>query len=143
MPVLILAALSVILFIVTLILLGFAEAAETRKMKRLDLGAGGPFRVLSVGDAFEKEYAVLWETQIPALCLISAAGRRGVPEQRLLTMYRRTAKRYPELYDGTCFQQWLEFLEGAELVSAHEKRVVITPQGQKFLKYRVNVKVAA
>lgn len=143
MPVLILAILSVVMFLVTLVLLGFAEAAEAKRMKSIDRAIGTPFCVLSVCDAFEEEYAALWETQIPALCLIAAAGKRGVSRQQLLSLYRRLSRRYPELYDGTCFQQWLEFLESAELITVREKRVLITPQGQDFLKYRVSIRAAA
>lgn len=144
MPVLILALLSVVLFIVTLVLLGFAEAAENRKMRMLDImDDGSPFRVLSVCDAFEPEYAVLWETQAPALRLIAAAAKRGVPRQALLTQYRRTSRMFPELYEGTSFQQWLEFLQRSELVTVGEGRVYITPQGTEFLRYRVETKVAA
>ncbi len=143
MPVLILAVLSVVLFLVTLVLLAFAEAAEARKIKRVDVADPGPFRVLSVCDAFEPEYAVLWATQTPALCLIAGAGTRGVSKQQLLSLYRRSSKQYPELYDGSGFQQWLEFLEDAELIDIRDNKVQITPQGKEFLKYRVDVKVAA
>lgn len=144
MPVLILAVLSVVLFICTLVLLGFAEAAEARKMRRLDLVSdnGSPFRVLSVCDAFEAEYAILWETQISALSLIAAAPR-GVPRQQLFAVYRRVSCQYPELYEGSCFQQWLQFLESEELVVVRDNRIQITPQGREFLKFRVETKVAA
>ena len=144
MPVLILALLSVVLFIVTLVLLGFAEAAENRKIRLLDIvDDGSPFRVLSVCDAFEAEYAVLWETQAPALRLIAAATKKGIPKQALLTQYRRTSRIFPELYEGTSFQQWLDFLQRSELVSVREGRIFITPQGSEFLRYRVETKVAA
>ncbi len=144
MPVLILALLSVVLFIVTLVLLGFAEAAENRKMRTLDiLDDGNPFRVLSVCDAFEPEYAVVWETQAPALRLIALANKKGIPKQALLTQYRRTSRMFPELYEGTSFQQWLDFLQRSELVSVRAGRVFITQQGTEFLRYRVETKVAA
>jgi hypothetical protein len=144
MPVLILALLSVILFVVTLVLLGFAEASEARKMRNAEASLEGtPFRVLSVCDAFEPEYAVLWETQAPALRFVAAAGAKGVSRPNLYAFYRRTAGRYPELYEGSSFKQWLEFLEASELIYDRAGRVGITPQGSEFLRFRVETKVAA
>lgn len=144
MPVLVLAILSIVTFFVTLVLLGVAEWSEARQVRNADaLAEGTPFRVLSVCDAFEQEYAVLWETQAPALRLIAQAGPKGVARQRLFILYRRAATQFPELYDGTSFRQWLGFLEHAELVSLRESRVVITPVGLQFLRYRVETKVAA
>jgi hypothetical protein len=144
MPVLMLALLSVILFIVTLVLLGFAEASEARKLRMVDaLADGSPFRVLSVCDAFEPDYAVLWETQAPALRLVATAGTKGVTRPQLFAFYKRAASRYPELYDGSSFRQWLQFLEGAELISVRDSRITITPQGLQFLRFRVETKVAA
>jgi hypothetical protein len=144
MPVLVLALLSVILFIVTLVLLGFSDASEARKMRMVDASVeGSPFRVLSVCDAFEPEYAFLWETQAPALRFVAAAGAKGVTRPQLFAFYRRAACQYPELYEGSSFQQWLEFLEGAELVFARDGRIGITPQGLQFLRFRVETKVAA
>ncbi len=144
MPVLILALISVVLFVVTLILLGFAEASEARKLRMADASAAGsPFRILSVCDAFEPEYAVLWETQAPALRFIATAGTKGVTRPNLFALYKRAACRYPELYEGSSFQQWLEFLECSELVSVRDGRIAITPQGLQFLRFRVETKVAA
>jgi hypothetical protein len=144
MPILILALLSVILFIVTLVLLGFAEASEARKMRMADVSLEGtPFRVLSVCDAFEPEYAVLWETQAPALQYVATAGAKGVTRPHLYAFYKRAACRYPELYEGSSFKQWLEFLEGSELIYDRGGRIGITPQGSQFLRFRVETKVAA
>ena len=148
MPVLILAIISVVLFVATLSLLGFAEFAETRKLRMMDAAAGGscPFRVLSVCDAFEPDYAVLWETQVPALRFIAAAGTKGVGRNQLYAFYRHAAACFPELYEGTGYQQWLDFLQEAELiklVALRENRIAITPQGVQFLRYRVETKVAA
>ncbi|HET8666343.1 MAG TPA: hypothetical protein VFM10_00085 [Terriglobales bacterium] len=144
MPVLILALVSLVIFIGTLILMGVANAAEERQLKRMSaLVPGAPFRVLSVCDAFESEYAILWETQVPALRLIASEGAKGVAIQRLHAFYERSSRRYPELYDGSSFQQWLGFLEQSELITATEHRVAITREGLEFLKYRVPTGVAA
>ncbi len=144
MPVLILALASVVVFVGTLVLIAFANMAEEHQLKRLDLNMpGAPFRVLSVCDAFEPEYAVLWDTQVPALKTIAAEGSRGLPLTRLRELYRCSARRYPELYDGCTFQQWLTFLEIAELITTTEHRAAITKEGIEFLKYRVPTRMAA
>jgi hypothetical protein len=144
MPVLILALASVVVFVGTLVLIAFANMAEEHQLRQLDLNTPGlPFRVLSVCDAFEPEYAVLWDTQAPALRLIAAEGNRGLPLNRLRSVYRTAARCYPELYDGCTFQQWLSFLELAELVTTTEHRATITKEGVEFLKYRVPTQAAA
>ncbi len=144
MPVLILALASVVVFVGTLVLIAFANMAEEHQLRRLDLNVpGAPFRVLSVCDAFEPEYAVLWDTQVPALRLIAGEGNRGLPLTKLREIYRASARRYPELYDGCTFQQWLTFLEIAELITTTEHRAAITKEGIEFLKYRVPTRMAA
>lgn len=146
MPVLILAVLSVILFVVTLVLLGFAEIAENKRKKKQAVGytdEGGPFRILSVCDAFEEEYAVLWETQAPALSLIASAGIKGASRKQLLAAYQRAAEQFPELYEGSCFEQWLEFLQNCELITVQQDRIHITPEGKEFLRFRVLTNTAA
>jgi hypothetical protein len=138
MPVLILALASVAVFVGTLVLIAFARMAEEQQLRRLDLNLPGtPFRVLSVCDAFEPDYAVLWETQVPALQVLAAEGNRGLSLLKLRDLYRNSARCYPELYDGTTFQQWLIFLELAELITTTEHRAILTRQGFEFLKYRV------
>ena len=49
-----------------------------------------------------------------------------------------TSKQYPELYEGVRFEQWIRFLEDAELVMlSTDDRIAITPQGISFLRYRL------
>lgn len=144
MPVLILALAAVVVFLGTLFLMAFANAVEERQLATIRAEVpGAPFRALSVCDAFEAEYAALWETQVPALTLIASEGGSGVSIQGLYRFYRRSARKYPELYDGSSFQQWVMFLESAELIVVGEKRVVITKEGLDFLKFRVHTEVAA
>jgi hypothetical protein len=144
MPVLILAVASLVVFIGTLALMAMASMAEDRQMKKISLLIpAAPFQVISVCDAFEPEFAMLWETQIPALRIIAAEGRKGLPVQRLASFYHRSSATYPELYEGSSFQQWLSFLETAELITVTEHRVAITKEGIEFLRYRVPAEVAA
>lgn len=98
---------------------------------------GEPFSVLSIALSFDPDHAIVWETQVPALELISAAGPQGVNLRRLQVWYLQSAFRYPELYDGFSFRQWLEFLEKAQLIVCHGRQALITHQGSEFLHYRI------
>lgn len=144
MPVLILALIAAVVFLGTIVLMVLARAVEERQLATIRAEIpGAPFRVLSVCDAFEAEYAALWETQVPALTLVASEGPNGVSIQALHKFYRRSARRYPELYDGSSFQQWVMFLQAAELIVVGDKRVVIRKEGLDFLKFRVHTEVAA
>jgi hypothetical protein len=59
-----------------------------------------------------------------------------MPVARLRTLYDEAAARFPEIYDGCSFLQWLRFLEEAELISWHSYKLVLTPDGQAFLRFR-------
>lgn len=95
--------------------------------------ARDPFTVLRVSDAFDPEFAMLWDTQMPALTFISRVGTNGVSMQQLGPMHRMIAARNPELFDGTGFDEWLRFLESCELVSRKAERVSITAAGREFM----------
>jgi hypothetical protein len=139
MPVLFLTLAAVIFFLLVLVALGVAQLAERKEERRLFLQIPGkPFTVISVAQAFEEESAILWETQVPALHQIAIGGRKGVSVAKMRRFFQGTAKQYPELYEGVRFEQWIRFLEDAELIMlSTDDRIAITPQGQQFLKYRV------
>ncbi len=138
MPVLFLTVAAFIFFVLVLAALAVARVIEQREARHFSLRLPGrPFSALSVVHAFEEHSAVLWDTQIPALQVICSAGPKGVHFGRVRRVYAMSARRYPELYDGTSFEQWLRFLAEAELITFQEDRIAITAQGRQFLKYRV------
>lgn len=140
MPVLFLALAAVIFFLLVLIALAIAHLAERKEERRLFLQVPGkPFTVISVAQAFEEDSAILWDTQVPALRQIAIGGQRGVSVAKMRRFFAGTSKQYPELYEGVHFEQWIRFLEDAELVVLlpTEDRVAITPQGVQFLRYRL------
>ena len=144
MPVLVVAFASFILFILIVVALWVAQAAEVRERRRVQTRRSGRrFSGISIADAFDSDHALLWETQMPALELISRGGERGVPYERLLPLYNRSARCYPELYEGSSFQRWVEFLEESQLVVLTPARAFLTPEGAEFLKCRVSVGAAA
>jgi hypothetical protein len=99
---------------------------------------GKAFSVLSITLAFDPDHALVWETQIPILQLISIAEPHGISVRRLHRVYLESARCYPELYEGSSFKRWLEFLERVQLVACIDRRhVLLTAQGREFLHYRI------
>jgi hypothetical protein len=142
MPVLFLALAAVIFFILVMVALGIAHLAERKEERRLFLQVPGkPFSIISVAQAFEEHSAILWDTQVPALSQISVGGIRGVSVAKMRRFFAGTSKQYPELYEGIHFEQWIRFLEDAELVTIQpDDRIAITPQGLQFLRFRLTPK---
>jgi hypothetical protein len=136
MPVLILAIASFLLFFVIMVLLCIASTLESRTIRRKrNLTLAKPLR-FSITEAFDPIYSVLWEGPIAALQLIDSAGTSGIPVARLRPIYKEAAAHFPEIYHGCGFLQWLQFLEEAELISWHSYKLVLTPDGQAFLRFR-------
>src|SRR5512142_1636310 len=142
MPVLFLTLAATIFFVLVLVALGIAQLAERKEERRLFLRIPGkPFTVICIAQAFEEDSAILWDTQVPALQQIATGGTRGVQVTKLRRYFSGTARRYPELYEGVYFEQWVRFLEDAELVTiGADDRIIITPQGLEFLKFRLTPK---
>jgi hypothetical protein len=139
-------AMNVVAAVLPFVLIGLAilvivaRQAQSQQLSSTESEMEGePFSALSISLAFELDHAIIWETQVPALKLIRAAGPRGIRVQRLHSWYLESAGHYPELYDGCSFRRWLEFLEQAQLIAQEAGRVLLTENGVKFLEYRVVV----
>ncbi len=155
MPLLLIFVLAFVLFMVALVALTIATMAESQRQWREQQEAavrnatsyvvdgGQAFSAMSVVDAFETQTAILWETQIPALAFIESAGPCGLDLENLRPFYVRCARRFPELYEGSDFDAWLQFLQAAELIVLTGTTVAITPAGKEFMKCRVAAAVAA
>jgi hypothetical protein len=134
------ALFAIALFLVAGGILAFlAMQSQQNKGSGINVEPGNsePLAVFSVAQAFDPDYAIIWDTQFPALQLIDNAGVKGIRTQQLYLFYLRSARRYPELYDGSNFGSWLEFLEREQLVRKKATRVFITAEGHEFLAYRV------
>ncbi len=134
MPVLIVAILSLLVFVAVMVVLFFAALAENRQMRRIHFDPSACPFTLSLSDAFDPDHAVLWTTQIPVLELINAAGARGISYERIFRLYAAAARSYPELYDGSSFAEWLLFLQQSDLIAMGSHRVKITGHGREFLR---------
>lgn len=137
MPVLILAIASFLAFVVIVVLLLIAHTLESRAIRlKRSLTPAEPLALLSIAEAFDSVYSVLWEAPIAALKLIDSGGTSGIPAATLRPIYEQAAARFPEIYEGSAFVPWLQFLEETQLISWHGCNVVLTPDGQAFLRFR-------
>lgn len=126
--------LSTLLLVIILASLLVAVAARKTSASQPNLDHAGPFTALSLTQAFNPDYVVLWQTQLPALDFISSAGRRGRQMGDLAALYALSARQYPELYEGTGFAGWLKFLMESGLVVVSATTVTITHDGQLFVQ---------
>lgn len=110
--------------------------AKDRLCNLFDASMYEPFSVFSVLQAFDPDQAIIWDTQFPALQLIDEASE-GLRVGRLRLFYTRSARSYPELYDGSTFKSWLAFLEREKLISRMGRRLFITVEGHELLSYRI------
>lgn len=121
-----------------------ADVAARKQCRQISLWSKGrPFSALSVADAFDPDHALIWDTQIPALQQIAATGGKGIPLERLYLQYAQSARVYPELYDGSSFGHWIEFLEEAQLIILLRYRVFLTLEGHEFVKNWVSTEAAS
>ena len=144
MWVLLLAVASFLAFVSIVLLLCVANALEARQTRRKsEIHVEPSFTVLSITQAFEPVFAVLWDAPIHALELIQSGGTRGIPVSRLRSIFNKEAARFPEIYDGLSFEQWLQFLEDAQFVVWTGQQVILTREGCEFLEYRFTTEALA
>jgi hypothetical protein len=124
--------LAVVVFVVWL-------AADTLKSRTVrhqrDAASVQPF-LLSVSEAFDPIHSILWQAPIAALELIDSGGKSGIPAAKLHTIYDEAARRFPEIYEGSGFVSWLQFLEKTQLIAWDGSNVVLSPEGHAFLRFR-------
>ncbi len=123
--------------VLVLIFLAFSPAESKHPRATRHIRKIRRFSVLSIEQAFDPDYAIIWDTQVPALRLIASAGRTGLPVESLCSSYTRSCRRYPEIYDGSNFEGWLEFLEETKLITVRVGRASLTQLGEQFLRYRI------
>lgn len=108
-------------------------------LPRSALGSRVPareFSLVALSDAFEPELACIWEPQIEVLKLIGEAGPDGLDHELLRPAHGQLVNRYPELYEGSDLESWLEAMERADLISWNDSTVKLTSAGTAFLKCR-------
>ena len=88
---------------------------------------------LSLVQAFERTYTLIWGSQISVLQSLNSAG--SVRVDLLRSWYDQAAAREPGLYDGYKFENWLGFLQMNLLILRSGECVTISLEGREFLKY--------
>ena len=132
----ILAVASFLAFVSIGLLLWLADTLEARKSQLGPRVHVRPrFVFLSIAEAFEPMFAVLWEAPITALELIRSAGEHGIPVSSLRPIFNKAAASFPEIYDGHGFEHWLQFLEDDQLIDWRGQEVTLTREGRDFLGY--------
>lgn len=132
-----LAIASVLLVPIILVLLSLNRLLQSKTIRReSQVMIVAPPALLSITEAFDPIYSVLWEAPIAALELIDSAGSEGLFPFRLRPIYRRAASRFPEIYDGCSFPQWLQFLASTRLIAWQGCKLVLTHDAQTFLQFR-------
>jgi len=142
-PLLVVVA-AVVAFVLIVSLLLLADVAERKHVRQLRLGPlSPPFSALSIVHAFDPERFMLWDTQLPLLEQLRSAGPKGCALAQLYCFYLRLSQRFPELYEGSSFEQWLGFLVASELLRLETDRGCITAEGRQFVQEFVKCRVAA
>lgn len=95
--------------------------------------AGGCLRCILAADREDRDYNLLWHTQVPALEFLRSAGNSGVPMARMTEIYHQFARAYPELCDGSNFSDWLDTLQSAEVAVRKGGMIAITGKGRVLL----------
>jgi hypothetical protein len=93
----------------------------------------GPGILLSVEQAFDPLYAMLWDAPIAVLQVLDSAEASGVPPHRLRPIFSGTAGHFPEIYEGCTFPQWVRLLQDMELVDCRGGRMTISESGRRLL----------
>lgn len=106
------------------------EARQTNDRDALKLGAIDAWAALLL----EKVYRTVWGSQIEAIEFLKDQGG-SAPIQALRTFYDSGSKKNVFLYARYSFEQWLEYLEGAELVGLEADIASVRPLGRALLPY--------
>jgi hypothetical protein len=87
-----------------------------------------------VGEALDHQYGNLCTVQLEPLQLLNIAGYRGLPVSMFSSCYQRSLDVYPEIYEGSSFEQWLAYYTSAQLISLSGRRAYLTTEGRRVLK---------
>jgi hypothetical protein len=128
-----LSLLTIIPIVVVLVLGQSKSVAEESE--------NNPFLAFSLERVFDPDHAIIWDTQIPVLQLAASAGHEGLRVRKLYPYYARYCREYPELYEGSTFESWLDFLQCNQLIKIDGGRVLPQAKGREFLRFRGSAEV--
>jgi hypothetical protein len=124
------AAMAVLAFFAVLLMTCVAGTWEQRERRRRALE--GIFAGMSPRSLTDNTRLVWW-TQVPALQYLESRDRQGAPANALRPLYAAMMRRYPALYEGHSFEEWLQFLSQAGVVFRQQERLLLAPHGHNLL----------
>ena len=125
------AALALLAFILLVAMLCVAGACEERERKR-QYTREPIFSGINL-NAFDDNARLVWATQVAALQFLESCSCGEMPAGALRPWYQGMAHRYPALYEGHSFDEWLAFLEQSRVVGRLRGRLLLAARGQNIL----------
>ena len=98
---------------------------------------------LSLDEALDTRLGPLASLQLHLLRWLRSAGEKGIPLAKLRPVHSEFARRYPELYDGCDFEQWLRFFDAAGLMAISGHTAWLGPEGLRLLEHSGSERFAA
>ncbi len=125
-----------LVFLAIVALLSIASVLESGERRRRSAASRGLFPVLALTDPLDPSHVIVWQTQLAVLEEMSAAGPMGLAVKRLRPLFSQLARRYPELYEGTTFDEWIGFLEQERLARRSANTMWLTAEGHAMLEHQ-------
>jgi hypothetical protein len=121
------------------------EANARKNLDDLNLSADDRERLLLrhlaqawMIQAFERVYRTIWGSQLLILEMLNAKGDAGQSTEWARAFFEEGATKEPEMYKDYPFEDWLNYVVGAQMISREVDRIRITIDGREFLKYVIS-----
>jgi len=85
---------------------------------------------------FERNYLIIWGSQIAALQLLNTTVSATVEQVR--AFYEKASSEFSVAYAAYAFEHWFNYLQSSVLVTSSGSAVSITVDGREFLKYLID-----
>ncbi len=113
-----------------------SSSGSARVREKVSAEDRTPAFALSVPcDIFHTDQSVIWSTQVPVLRFVLDREPRGSYYTPLKLIHIELARRYPELYDGHTFQEWVEFLIRMGVFHFEDDAIHLTQFGREVLEF--------
>jgi hypothetical protein len=90
---------------------------------------------------FFKISNIIFGSQVSLLVQLSGT-QQGLSRIAATILYEDAKKNFPEIYASRPFEQWIGYLESANLIKIESSNIDITQHGSDFLKYLVDARLA-
>ena len=90
---------------------------------------------------FEQIYRIIFGSQIAGLTALAAAPNGEAPASEASAYFDTIKAKFPEFYEKSNFEQWIQYPINADLIERLSDRLKITDMGREFLTYLTAVKL--